>query len=485
MVKTRWQLRLEEERGSLEWPRHVGLFRGAGLEIRLLEGPASSLAEPVGVWQFPALDGQVLAIEVDLWHIDLYSVRVRTISGTRLAANYLCSQTPTVSPHMILRAAWNTPHGYAGTLDGLLLVPPSDVQSIRGRLRRSQVAPIEWFFLELTNRCNYDCVWCPTSRQTRPRGMMPRVEAFRLLDEIADYRRRWPLFSLYAEIRNLIFLHVLGEPLLHPNFLEIVDHGHARGLDFCLVTNGSLLDDGLIQCLLDSGLRSIVVSLNAPDPSSYAATSAPVPYERVVEMIGALVRERFLRGVGLPRIEIQLLNTASVDLPGSPLVERTDQVAQQLLFWKDLVREQERASNEVPPQLDRTEAGRWQETLTYPAHDVRSYFELGRNVWLVFKEACNFGNVLLPEGASVRDERAGRCPLRNPYRVLCVFYDGSTSFCSLDYDNSVNLGNVFENSIESVWGSRRLDRIRRLMDHGILTERLCRHCLGVIVHTRS
>ena len=44
------------------------------------------------------------------------------------------------------------------------------------------------------------------------------------------------------EFGNYIYLHVLGEPLLHPNFNEILKLLDDKGFNLQLVTNGILLN---------------------------------------------------------------------------------------------------------------------------------------------------------------------------------------------------------------------------------------------------
>ena len=81
-------------------------------------------------------------------------------------------------------------------------------------------------YVEITDVCNLACSFCPGTR--RPAGYM-RPEDFRLLAE-----------KLRGHTAHL-YLHVMGEPLLHPQLEEIL--AIARQLDFrvCITTNGTLL----------------------------------------------------------------------------------------------------------------------------------------------------------------------------------------------------------------------------------------------------
>ena len=81
-------------------------------------------------------------------------------------------------------------------------------------------------YIEITNRCNLSCDFCHGTRRP-PRTMTPaefETLALKLRGE-TDY----------------LYLHVLGEPLLHPQLPELLAIAHRLGFRTCLVTNGTLL----------------------------------------------------------------------------------------------------------------------------------------------------------------------------------------------------------------------------------------------------
>ena len=81
-------------------------------------------------------------------------------------------------------------------------------------------------YIEITNRCNLSCDFCPGTRRP-PRTMTP-----------AEFR------ALAQKLRGetgYLYLHVLGEPLLHPQLPELLAIAGELGFRVCLVTNGTLL----------------------------------------------------------------------------------------------------------------------------------------------------------------------------------------------------------------------------------------------------
>lgn len=114
-------------------------------------------------------------------------------------------------------------------------------------------------YLEITNCCNLSCAFCPGTR--RARRMLP-AEEFRLL---AGKLRPWT---------DYLYLHVLGEPLLHPQLAEILASAGELGFRVCLVTNGTLLAQRLDTLLAAPALHKLSVSLH-----SFEANDAPMPLE--------------------------------------------------------------------------------------------------------------------------------------------------------------------------------------------------------------
>lgn len=106
--------------------------------------------------------------------------------------------------------------------------------------------------LYVTDRCNLDCRYCNEYDNTRPH---PRL---------AD------LTSWIDKIRSLGVLRLGlqgGEPLLHPNIIDIVRYAKKTGFSkISLSTNGFLLTESLIQELEQAGLDSLQLSVDRMTP---------------------------------------------------------------------------------------------------------------------------------------------------------------------------------------------------------------------------
>lgn len=147
------------------------------------------------------------------------------------------------------------------TVGGLL----NELAYRRGRLRAPMLLSAN---LELTNRCNLRCTFCPTGngRMERARGLMDPVVFRRAL---AGAR---PL--------EYVLLFQWGEPLLHPRFAELARLARVAGARTFLTTNGTLLDERRVDMLLDAGVDRVTVSVDG-DAETHERIRG-VPRDRVL-----------------------------------------------------------------------------------------------------------------------------------------------------------------------------------------------------------
>ena len=106
------------------------------------------------------------------------------------------------------------------------------------------------FYIEITNQCNLNCDFCHNTK--RPLAMLlPRGFQY-ILNEIKPYT-------------NNLYLHVKGEPLLHPKLKDFLDIAASNNFQVHLVTNGSLLDNYSAAFFNHPALKKISISLHSLD----------------------------------------------------------------------------------------------------------------------------------------------------------------------------------------------------------------------------
>lgn len=101
-------------------------------------------------------------------------------------------------------------------------------------------------YIEISNSCNFSCSFCFQS---------DRKKRFMTTDEFRFVVSQIRPFSDY------VYLHVLGEPLLHPQFREILKIASEADLKVNISTNGSLLNRHF-DYLFENPVRQINISLH-------------------------------------------------------------------------------------------------------------------------------------------------------------------------------------------------------------------------------
>jgi MoaA/NifB/PqqE/SkfB family radical SAM enzyme len=146
-------------------------------------------------------------------------------------------------------------------------------------------AGVRFLQVEPTTRCNFRCGFC-AGRHMDQTDLEPAAFA-KLLDGLPELEH----IELQGE----------GEPLLHPAFFEMASLARARGIEVSTITNGSLFSPTRIQQLLDADLTSVLVSLESPDPSEFAAIRGG-RLDKVIEGTRALVAARAARRLRRPAV---------------------------------------------------------------------------------------------------------------------------------------------------------------------------------------
>ncbi|MEL7636213.1 MAG: radical SAM protein [Anaerolineaceae bacterium] len=133
--------------------------------------------------------------------------------------------------------------------------------------------------MELTNRCNLNCVHCYINQPATD----PSIAAKEL-----DAQGWQAVIDQMAEAGTLFLLISGGEPLLREDFPEIFKYAVKRGMLVSLFSNATMLTPKLADFLVEWGLHSLEVSL-------YGATRET--YEKVTRQPGSY--DRCLRGIEL------------------------------------------------------------------------------------------------------------------------------------------------------------------------------------------
>lgn len=114
---------------------------------------------------------------------------------------------------------------------------------------------IEYIQIEPTTRCNYTCGFCAG------RHMQQRDLAFTQFKELIDAIENLKHLELQGE----------GEPLLHPQFFEMIHYAKSRFPDvkISFITNGSLFTTENISRILECDIHTILISIESPNEDEF------------------------------------------------------------------------------------------------------------------------------------------------------------------------------------------------------------------------
>ena len=258
-------------------------------------------------------------------------------------------------------------------------------------------------YVEITNVCNKSCSFCHGTK--RPPRQMSDVEYERVLCELQG-------------VTEYIYLHVLGEPLCHPQINQFIKKASQKGFKVTVTTNGTLLTDEL----LDSGVYKLQISLHSfeEDEGKNDYLDKIIAFSRLASEKGILV-------------SLRLWNlTADVS---NVLTEKT---------------------------LERAFPKPWRE-----GRDKS--FTLAPNIFLHYAKRFEW-----PDTNAVDNGDSLFCyGLRDQIGILV---DGTVVPCCLDAEGDIPLGNVYKESISDILNSPRSTAIYNRFSNRRAVEELCRKC---------
>lgn len=105
-------------------------------------------------------------------------------------------------------------------------------------------------YIEITNACNLNCTFCPPTK--RERAYMTVEDFTHILDKIKPHG-------------DYLFLHVKGEPLLHPELKSFLAVCSDKGFKVNITTNGTRLMALKEVLLIQPAIRQMNLSLQSFD----------------------------------------------------------------------------------------------------------------------------------------------------------------------------------------------------------------------------
>ena len=266
-------------------------------------------------------------------------------------------------------------------------------------------------YIEITNRCNLRCSFCPGTKRA-PRTMTPAE--FDLVLE-----------RLTGQVKY-VYLHVMGEPLSHPQLAELLALAAARERKVCITTNGTLLARQTKTLLAARTLHKVSVSLHSFEGND----STPEREREYLDAVWAFADRAATRGV---IVALRLWNEGGA--------ETRNGVIEAFLHEK------------CP--------GEWPEPRG-------GSFRLRDNLYLERAKKFDWPDLNAQERGTqfcygLRDQ-------------LGVLADGTAVPCCLDHEGDIALGNLFTQPLSEILQSERACALREGFSRRCPSEELCRRC---------
>lgn len=263
-------------------------------------------------------------------------------------------------------------------------------------------------YVEITNTCNLNCSFC--SKVEKPKRMMTPKEFEHIISEIKSYT-------------DNIYLHVKGEPLLHPNLVDFLNIAEKYGIKVNITTNGVLFSKRVEELAKCKSLKKINFSLHSEN-------NVPNYLEDIFKSVEKLKDKTII-------YRLWTLKNGKFDEKSTKTVEK---MVEYYNLSSDIV---EKIYNENNVKINST---------IYVDKD--NEFE-----W--------------PD-ENKQEETNGFCMALKTQVAILV--DGTVVPCCLDSNGIINLGNIYHESFESIINSKRCQDLKRSFQDRKPCESLCLKC---------
>lgn len=265
-------------------------------------------------------------------------------------------------------------------------------------------------YIEITNACNLTCSFCSKSKRTI--HSMSLVEFEKVIREIFPYT-------------NVVYLHVKGEPFVHPQFDEILSICDAYNMRVNITTNGTLLKNKVGILKKHHCIKKMNISLHC-EHNGY-----PNYYKDVFDAVEKLPHVYIMYRIWT--LQEYELNAQAIEIISA--------LKEYYHIDYDLIQEIK--------------------TKNHIQMNERLYLDKENEfIW------PDLNNEILQE--------RGYCYALKTH--IAVLSDGTVIPCCLDGEGILALGNIFEENLEDILHSPRAKAIKKSFQDRILKEELCKKC---------
>lgn len=278
------------------------------------------------------------------------------------------------------------------------------------KILNGEVTLPSYLDIEVTNHCNFNCSFCPTGTNVmkRKRGFMDSD----VLDAICRDVKKY-------EIKGVRLIR-WGEPMLHPDIINIIKKLKNAGALVHINTNGSLLTEEKMKELVEAELDSIKFSFQGVDEVSYNEMRVNGKFSEIIDKVRRL--KEF--GGRIPYIQISTTVTDETE-------EQIDQFRRKV-------------------------------------ENICDYYNIGYTKL----DHLNVDEMRISEAEKERiRELKKRETISHTYRKICpdafdklsVNWNGDVTICCSDYDDYLLIGNILTQDLKEIFNSEKADAYRKII----------------------
>lgn len=263
-------------------------------------------------------------------------------------------------------------------------------------------------YIEITNACNLSCSFC--SKTKRKIRYMTKKEFSHIINEIKEYT-------------DYIYLHVKGEPLIHPNIIDFLHIAEQNNLKVNLTTNGTLFKKIAPKLQDCKALHKINFSL-------HCETTDENYLENIFDSVNILSPEV---------VKIYRLWA----LKDNKIDKKTTKIVDSLKRYYKL-------STETVEKIITEKNIKISSTIYVDKDDEFDWPKINYN------KTCGYCHALKTH--------------------IAILVDGTVVPCCLDAEGIINLGNIHKTSLTSIVSSDRVNKIKKSFQDRKPIEDLCKSC---------
>ena len=263
--------------------------------------------------------------------------------------------------------------------------------------------------VELTNHCNFNCLFCGQQAMERPKGFMGGKVFKKIVDECAKFS---------TPIRLIRW----GEPFLHPKIIDFCRYAKSKKILLHLTTNGLAIKESDMRALVDMGLDSLIFSFQGATKKGYELMRNNKLYDSLATNISKFVELRGKQEKPFIHISSTMLN------------EPQEEIDRFVKYWGGIV---------DSVGVGKTNLSRLSQKQIKSLEVIKKldYLKNQETVKKIYR------------------------PCTEVYQKLSVDWDGKVACCCNDFDNFLTVGDINQSSLYEIWhNSRDLKIFRELLD---------------------